>query len=181
MENEPGYPSLTEGWGRPQLDQTLVLTGNSHVLWVQDIPREDGLSTGSVAEYPIKVKDSGRTLRITLAWTDTPALPNAASASVNDLDLKVEAPDGTIYLGNQILDGLSLPGGTPDAANNVEQVILPAPPPGQYVLRVRGADVPMPAQGFALVATGSFSGLPQLIPPRPIPPKCRPCKKRQSN
>jgi hypothetical protein len=165
MTGEAGYPSNAEGWGRPQLDQTLPFSGGARMLWLQDVPRESGLSMNEERVYGVTVQSTSQPLRITLAWTDYPALPNSSSAPVNDLDLEVTTPDGTVYLGNHIENGLSLPGGSPDALNNVEQVILPAPTEGAYGIRVAGTGVPMPPQGFALVATGSFTNVPRYYLP----------------
>ncbi len=101
---------------------------------------------------------SGAPLRVTLAWTDYPGEPSAAKALVNDLDLEVIAPNGTHYSGNQgvYTSGQCLRGGTWDACNNVEGIIIPQAGAGTYTIIVHGAQVAQGgAQPFALVASGN--------------------------
>jgi len=93
-----------------------------------------------------------------LAWTDYPGEPSAARALVNDLDLEVIAPDGTHYYGNEGLytSGQCLRNGKWDACNNVEGVIIPNAPYGNYTVIVHGANVPQGPQPFALAASGDY-------------------------
>lgn len=101
---------------------------------------------------------------MTLAYTDVPGLPAAIPALVNDLDLEVTAPDGSLYRGNAFSAGHSAPG-TPegDRLNNVEAVHLLLPGAGEWVVRVRAHNVVTdvhhrtngpPQQDFALVISG---------------------------
>jgi hypothetical protein len=89
---------------------------------------------------------TGSGLYITLVWTDPPAQASAAQTLVNDLDLQVVGPNGTV-LGNG--------GTTPDRKNNVESVRLENPAAGAYVITVQAQRVngTFGAQPFALVAT----------------------------
>jgi subtilisin family serine protease len=99
----------------------------------------------------------GGPFRITLVWTDYPGSTSAAKALVNDLDLEVVAPDGTIYRGNAGLysSGQCLRNGAWDACNNVEGVfILPSAQNGKYTIYVHGINVPYGPQPYALVASG---------------------------
>jgi hypothetical protein len=84
-------------------------------------------------------------LEATLVWSDYPASPAAAVALVNDLDLELERPDGTIVYPNR-LSG-------PDRTNNVERIAIGAPRAGTYRLRVEGHAVPQGPQPYALVVT----------------------------
>jgi subtilisin-like proprotein convertase family protein len=82
----------------------------------------------------------------------------ASAATVNNLDLEVTSPSGTIYRGN-VFDttaGFSLAGGAFDTINNVESVRLSAPQVGTWSVRIRGTAVNQGRQGFALVATGAI-------------------------
>jgi hypothetical protein len=80
---------------------------------------------------------------------------------VNDLDLEVEAPGGTLYKGNVFAGGQSTTGGSFDRLNVVEGVRLNSPPTGTYTIRVKGYNVPQgPNQPYALVSTGSFGNWP---------------------
>lgn len=159
MTGVPSYPSDLEGWGRILLDNALYFPEEERRLWIRDVRHDEGLGTGESRTWSIVVRDSEEPLDITMAFTDVPASLMAAVASVNDLDLEVEGPDGR-FLGNQFDPDLgeSIPGGTPDPLNNVERVRVPSPTPGTWAVRVVAASVPMGKQGFAVVANGGLSG-----------------------
>ncbi|MDH3329291.1 MAG: hypothetical protein OEM01_08670, partial [Desulfobulbaceae bacterium] len=72
-----------------------------------------------------------------------------------DLDLLVTSPDGTIYRGNVFNDGISLPGGSADELNVVEQVFMPTVQAGDYTVTVTGYNIPFGPQPFAVVVTGA--------------------------
>src|SRR6185369_6590024 len=134
--------------------------------WVDDaalnVTTPGGITPSPTATTP--PSPSGDPLRITLAWTDYPGEPSAAKALVNDLDLEVIGPNGAHYSGNQGLytSGQCLRGGTWDACNNIEGIILPQAGAGAYTIIVHGAQVAQGgAQPFALVASGN--GLQQQL------------------
>lgn len=154
MTGVPGYPSDREGWGRVLADDALYFAGDTRTTRVWDVRHADGLSTGGEAERELMVESSAQPLKVTLAWTDVAATAGVTFASVNDLDLVVIGPEGEEYLGNVFGEGRSVPGGARDNRNNVEQVMVDAPSPGRYVVRVRATGVNEGMQGFALVGTG---------------------------
>jgi Subtilase family/Secretion system C-terminal sorting domain len=91
-------------------------------------------------------------LKILLYWPDAPAIPEAAVTLVNDLDLTVTEPGGTIHhpmildpsagnVNNNAIEGI-------DHTNNIEQVLVNNPPPGNYTLIVNGSTVPIGPQSF---------------------------------
>src|SRR5439155_7862120 len=96
-----------------------------------------------------------------VAWTDVPGTPGAGTELVNDLDLTVTAPDGTMYLGNNFADGASAPGGTPDSKNNMENVYISNPAVGVYTVTVTVVNVPSGPQDYALVV--SYGGGPSPV------------------
>jgi hypothetical protein len=159
MTGMSGYPGPREGWGRLLLDRVLWFEGNARRILAYDMRNANGLTTGQTREYPIRVTDSSQQLKITMTFTDWPAAVNAGASSirVNDMDLEVVAPNGTLYRGNVIdtSQGVSTPGGSPDTINTTEMVILNSPPVGNYTIRVRATAVNMGTrQGAAVVATG---------------------------
>lgn len=137
-----GFPNAVQGWGRVTLDDALDYDGDARGLRV--IADEDAsATTGSLFSATLDVLP-GEPLRVMLAWSDAPGAAGADPALVNDLDLRVVAPDGTVL-------------GAPDARNVEEAVYVDAPLPGTYTVRVIGSNVPMGPQPFALVATGAFT------------------------
>ena len=86
---------------------------------------------------------------ITLAWQDYPGSSSAAKTLVNDLDLTVTSPSGTVYYPNNY--------GTLDHANNVEFIEFTAPEAGAYAVNVNAYQIPKTGgvgQPFALVVRG---------------------------
>jgi len=157
MTNISGYPSNQEGWGRVLLENALYFAGDVRTTSIlADVRNADGLGTGELAEHALTVNASQETLRVTMVFTDPPAALLASQAAINDLDLEVVSPGGLTYLGNVIdtATGLSQTGGTADAINNVEMVIVASPDPGEWTVRIRGSAVNQNLQGYALVASG---------------------------
>ncbi|HLF25734.1 MAG TPA: S8 family serine peptidase [Anaerolineae bacterium] len=141
-------PNSVAGWGR--VDLSFITADAPYTLWLDD--HTAGLATGAVVSYThtlshaLQVIDGAQPLRVLLAWSDPPASLSASAQLVNDLDLVVIAPDATTYYGN----------GTPtgDRVNNVEGIIIPNPPVGQYRVQVRAYNVPIGAQPYALAVGG---------------------------
>ena len=75
-----------------------------------------------------------------LLWLGTiskgPSVANqSASRLVNDLDLSVTAPDGTIYHGNEFVSGFSVSGNSVDSLNNLERVKIQDASPGTWTVK----------------------------------------------
>ena len=154
-----GYPGNLEGWGRLELNQSLYFAGDMRKLWVQDVRRINGLSSGESATHHVVVATNAAPLKITLVWSDPPALANNDDPVVNNLDLIVRSPGGSqTFLGNHFVNGESSPGGAPDDRNNVEMVLINNPMPGDWRITVRASSVSIPEdQSYALVATGDIA------------------------
>ncbi|MBW8864154.1 MAG: S8 family serine peptidase, partial [Verrucomicrobia bacterium] len=159
-------PNNDEGWGRINLENIITTNFSSAPRAYQYVDQTTLLTNGQVFTQHIFVRNAGQPLKVTLAYTDVPGFPGAIPALVNDLDLEVVAPDGKLYRGNQFGAGESVPNApTPDKLNNVEGVLLSAPAPGDYQVRVRGTKIVQDAltnttaidQDFALVASGDLA------------------------
>jgi len=118
-------PNQSEGWGRVDLTK-IIGSPRRHEFVDQSVL----LSTGQHYERRVYVASREAPLKVTLAYTDVPALPAAIPALVNDLDLEVVGPQGQLYRGNQFDHGESVPDtSASDTLNNVEAVHLPRPAP----------------------------------------------------
>lgn len=157
-----GYPTTMEGWGRLLLENALYFQGDPQNLIVWDIRNASGLATGESDTYTVDVSTNLQPLKITLAWTEPPAAANAATPTINNLDLRVTAPDGTtVFLGNDFNAGQSRVNGTTvDGVNNVEMVLVNAPQAGQYTIRITGTAINQGTQGYALVVTADTQDPP---------------------
>ncbi len=96
----PPRPNNVEGWGRVDLSST-IFSGNWTDFTYFD--NSSGLYTGGARSYPVEVAYSFSPLSVTLCWTDHPGSTPAAGSLVNDLDLTVTGPDGTVYYPNNAL------------------------------------------------------------------------------
>ena len=163
MDDQSGtgpVPNNDEGWGR--VDLTQIIGSRKHYDFLDQSVL---LSQGQVFEKRVIVASGNEPLKITLTYTDVPGFPGAIPALVNDLDLEVVAPNGSIYRGNQFDHGESVPDASAnDPINNVEGVHLKAPAPGEYIIRVKARnvvadsrkDTPSVDQDFALVVSGDL-------------------------
>lgn len=131
-ENLPGN---SQGWGAYDMgtafdDTSRLLFDQAHLFG----------SSGQVFTFTNLIADSGKPLKIALAWTDAPGAP-FSSAYVNDLNLEVLVGSNT-YKGNNLSGNVSQPGGSFDYRNNTEVVYLPAGASGQVIINVTAANIP---------------------------------------
>jgi subtilisin family serine protease len=159
------WPNNAAGWGRATMTDTLGLRPGQNI-WLYE---NSGIQAGALVSYTLTISAS-QPLRITLAWSDYPAAAFAGKALINDLDLALVTPDGTIVRGNTsaMLPTTCRDSAGADRCNNSESIEIGAPRAGVYSVRVRGAVVPNGPQPFALVARagagGQLPGRPTLQP-----------------
>ena len=154
------WPNNEQGFGRVLLTNVLPIAAAGDTFRTQVIDGTAGLLTGDASVYTFHVGQAGR-VKFVLAWNDYPGTLGASKALVNDLDLEVTAPDGTVYRGNNFApfaQGQSLAGGTFDTTNVEEAVILKNAIAGDWKVQVVGSNVPVGPQPFALVTTGNLDG-----------------------
>jgi subtilase family serine protease len=157
FDNADPIPNFHEGWGRVDL---VNATDQSDVYYDEPV----ALSTGTSTSFTFDVTSPGTPVKATLAWSDYPGSTSALTSLVNDLDLTVTAPDGTAYTGNAFAGGWSVPAGSPDRINNVENVYVFAAMAGTWTITVSGYNVPQGPQPFALVidTPSDSTGLPKV-------------------
>ncbi len=131
----PDIPNALEGWGQLDLQQSLYPSGSfndgsegSLNLFYDDSRQ---LLPGHSFVYTFEMSsDAMGGLDITLVWNDREgsAIANqSAPRLVNDLDLRLTAPNGSVYIGNSFSGGFSIMGGgNEDRLNNVERIRLPS-------------------------------------------------------
>jgi serine protease AprX len=148
-----------QGWGMPQLDALYTASPKTFI-----VNESDPLLPQQVRTYTLTVAPGEPALRATMVFLDPPGNPAAAQARINDLSLRITAPDQTAYWGNRgLTTGLwSTPGGSPDSANVVENVFIQNPAPGVWTVQVIGSEIVQDARletpeldaDFALVVSG---------------------------
>jgi hypothetical protein len=167
LNGGPGpIPNNDEGWGRITLTNIIVTNFSTAPRYYEYVDQTILLTNGQVYAHHTLVQNSDQPLKFTLAYTDVAGFPGAIPALVNDLDLEVVGPDGTLYRGNQFAGSDSAPNApSPDNLNNVEAVHLSQPLPGDYLVRVRARHIVQDArldtaaidQDFALVISGDLA------------------------
>jgi subtilisin family serine protease len=129
-------PNIHEGWGRVNLRE--LFDPSLERALMDQVSIFDAV--GEEHTWTIEPVDPSRPMKISLVWTDAPGAPNANPAIVNDLDLSLVS-GSTTYRGNVFSAGMSVPGGSYDRLEVVENIFL-EDPSGQYMLRVRAANLP---------------------------------------
>ena len=167
LNGGPGpIPNNDEGWGRITLTNIICTNLSSAPRYYEYVDQTHLVTNGEVYTRHTLVQNSDQPLKITLTYTDVAGFPGAIPALVNDLDLEVVGPDGTLYRGNQFAGSDSAANApSPDALNNVEAVHLSQPVPGDYLVRVRARHIVQDArldtaaidQDFALVVSGGLA------------------------
>jgi hypothetical protein len=182
-------PDYVYGYGMVQAGKASEFAENSHFL-------EEEIDRG-YKEYRVNVDttmltDEDGKLRVTLVWDDPPwsvsSLPDPTHGLLqNDLDLELIDPSGRRHLpwvlnpaepaepARQHSRGRFLPV-TPnlrDQRNTIEQVVIEAPQPGVWTIRVRAGHMVRPPQSFALVSAAinpaiACAGLPSRTVERPV-------------
>ncbi len=147
-------PNMDEGWGQIDLEQSLypkdgIVPLNTFMDWNQTL--QPGYSYVYTYDW-----DASHGVDITIAWTDAAGSSSASQSTkrlVNDLDLTVIAPDGSVYKGNVFSNGYSITGGASDDLNNVERVKLPPTSGLSGTWEIRVQHTSGNSQDFAMVAT----------------------------
>ena len=145
-------PNNDEGWGRINLQNSIAPSGGRGI-WVDDRSRLS--NSGTSLEYNLNVTSPGSPFKVVLAWSDHMGSRFSSKQLVNDLNLEVEAPDGTIYLGNVFQNGRSTTGGMADDTNNVEVILVDNAQTGLWKITVSDVQHGGPrSQMFAIAASG---------------------------
>jgi hypothetical protein len=128
--------SINQGMG--ELDLCAAFDGTPRLLRDEQVA-DMFTASGQTQTFTGTIANTNLPFRVTLAWTDAPG-STAGAAYNNDLDLTVTA-GGKTYLGNVFSQGLSVPGGTADAADNVESVFCPAGVAGTFTVTVTATSI----------------------------------------
>ena len=130
----PDLTRFRQGWGRPNaqnaydrapltaiIDESSVLEELQKDIYTAVVPAAQGA------------------LKVTMVYADRAGTTSSTIHRINDVTLKVVAPDGTVYWGNYgLTSGLwSISGGSADTINTVENVFIQNPAAGDWHNRGR--------------------------------------------
>jgi len=141
----PG-PDFSYGFGMLNA-RTAVDAMEKNQYFINNISNSN-TATHTITGIPAGVQQ----LKIMLYWPDAPGAVAAPIALVNNLDLTVTAPDATVHhplildpspagVNNIAVEGI-------DSINNIEQVVINNPPPGNFTVTVKGTNIPVGPQNY---------------------------------
>ncbi len=156
-----------QGWGMPDV-KSLHELREKMVVWDE----EDPILPFEVKEYQVEVASGEPAFRATLVYVDRMGTVSSNQHRINDLSLKVIAPNGTEYWGNNGLaaGNWSTAGGSSNVKDTVENVFVQNPQAGTWTVQVYGDEIvqdthtetPGIDADFALVVSGATGG---KVPP----------------
>ena len=148
-----------QGWGFPNLRTMWDMRQKTFIVDETDV-----VTQGVVRSWPIAVAPGESALKACLNWSEPAANPASSFHLINNLSLRLTAPNGTQYWGNNNLeDGVwSLPGGIEDTINSIECVFVQNPAAGNWNVEVFATaivqdshvETPIVDADYALVVTG---------------------------
>ncbi len=148
-----------QGWGMADLEYLL-----DHADRMLIVDQAVQLEQFESATYQVEVFPGSPELKVTMVYADPMGNPAAQRARINDLTLKVTAPDNTVYWGNNNMrnENYTAPGGSANIVDTVENVFVQNPMAGQWTIEVVASEInedgylgtPENDASFALVASG---------------------------
>lgn len=167
----PG-PDYAYGFGlvnaQVAVDNVIADAGQGHRI------RRGTVRGGDVIEHSFDLA-AAETIRLTMVWTDPAFDPSGGGywshTLINDLDLEVVAPDGSVIL-PWVGDAVTPENGSTRGVNDrdtVEQIDMTASVAGTYKAVISGT-TPGGPQEYALVASGSRLGAAVFACADPLEP-----------
>lgn len=122
-----------QGWGFPNLRTMWDMRTKTFVVDETDV-----LTQGQTRSWAINVTPGEPALKVALSWREPSANPAASTHLINNLSLRLTAPNGNQYWGNHNLeDGVwSTTGGSEDSINSLECVFVQNPIAGNWNVEV---------------------------------------------
>ncbi|SDK92858.1 Subtilase family protein [Maridesulfovibrio ferrireducens] len=97
-----GAPDNVQGWGRMNLESSIN-SDDKYETEYHDIEDFAPSDTTYSRVFSFKVENNEKPFKAVLGWTDYPGSVAASGGLVNDLDLRVQQPDGTwVYPDNAV-------------------------------------------------------------------------------
>ncbi len=146
-----GNPGPDYAWGFGQVDIQAAVDLISRRAF-----RQDNVAAGGTDVFYMIVPTTTTPLQVSLAWDDFEATFNANPTLINNLDLELEAPSGTIWR-PWILNAASPASNATRGVNTVdnqEQATVTTPEIGTWIVRVKGTTVPHGPQDYSLACEG---------------------------
>ena len=172
----PG-PDYRYGWGLMDTKKAADLIVDHHANPLENRMVEAQLTSATPTQTFTFTWDGSSPIRATLCWTDPAGTATSTHdlrtpRLVNDLDLRVIAPDGTIhypfvmpFVGTWTVESMALPATTGDnITDNVEQVLIENPTqPGTWTITVsHKGNLTNNQQHYSLLTSGLSAAPPSM-------------------
>src|SRR6266545_1909819 len=130
-----------QGWGTVSVRNLFTRAQAGSFRLPVLVNETDLLTVGQRRTYQVTVSGT-QPLRATMVYTDPMGSPSAARARVNDLTLRVVAPNGTVFWGNNglLAGNWSTSGGIRNRIDTVENVFVQRPAAGTWTIQVLADD-----------------------------------------
>ncbi len=161
-----------QGWGHVDVRNLYDLRAALYIVDESDV-----LANLASTTHPLTVQAGTPAFKATLVFRDPPGTTASTQHRINNLDLRVIAPDGTIYWGNNGLSAgnWSTSGGVANTKDTVENVFVQSPLAGSWQVQVIAAELNQDSHletgsldaDYALVVSGVTSGPPPQPPAAP--------------
>ena len=127
-----------QGWGFPNLQTMWDKRAKTFLVDEGDV-----LTQGQARSWAINVAAGEPALKVCLNWREPAANPASAFHLINNLSLRVTAPNGTQYWGNNNLSNgvWSTSGGSEDTVNSLECVFVQNPAAGNWNVEVLATSI----------------------------------------
>ncbi|MFN0132960.1 MAG: S8 family serine peptidase, partial [Phycisphaerales bacterium] len=146
---------VRQGWGTPDLQNLYNLRAKTFIVDEEDVIAPLGSKT-----YYLKVAPGEANLNAVMCYVDRQGNPAVqATHRVNDLSMRVTAPNGTFYWGNNGLstDNSSSTGGVSNTKDTVECVFVPSPAAGIWKIEVFGDVITQDTHTETVAVDADFS------------------------
>ena len=154
-----GLTRARQGWGMPDI---LKLYNYREKMLI--VNETDPVTPFGINTYQVQVAAGEPEFRATMVYTDPKGTVNAPVARINDLSMKVTAPNGNWYWGNSglTLSNESFVNGNPNTVDTVENVFVTNPVAGTWTVQIYGDAIVQDARlespgvdaDYALVVAG---------------------------
>jgi len=154
---------IRQGWGRANVERSYE-DRDSYFIVNEDVV----LAPLQTASYDLQVAAGEEELRATLVYSDLAGTTSSSQHRINDLSLRVWAPDGTKYWGNRGMktNMFNTSGGSSNTLDTVENVWVQNPMPGTWTVEVLADELNQDSHtetgaldaDFALVVSGVVDG-----------------------
>lgn len=150
-------PDFKYGFGRVNVQRAVEVIENNQFT-------ERQISQGGQVQQSIQVPNGVAQLKVMVYWTDPAASPTSGRALVNNLDVVLQGGSQSWlpWVLNPTPNSTALNSAAVravDTLNNVEQITLTNPTPGEYNLLISGTSIPQGPQKFYVVYSYEMQGI----------------------